>query len=582
MISDLWQKLRAWIKSHRDAMTEQHLDLLRFAAAGLLLALLAGAGWHWGRPLWRRWQHGQALQQARQFTSHSDYQAAALALRRAIELAPNDAATWSAAAQLLSEIGSPEALLARQQVARLTPGDTAVKLALASEALRLDRLDIAQLTLAELNGSAQRDAAFYRLTAAVALAQGRTEELESSLARVVAASPGDPVAKFNYEAVRLWSADDATRDAATRELETLTAAPAVRVRASLELLKEAARQRDPKRITRIMTLLLGRFAPGVRPDFQSPGLPGWVALVEAMKEAAAQGGADDVALLARWLADIGQAREALVWLEGLPAALGKAPAVADAGAELSAGLGDLDRLEARLGAGAWGQWPRNALTLAIASRLQHLYYTDSASRATWADAVTACSDSPNGLRALVRLASAWRDVDGAETVLQAVVKQQPKSLWGYTALRDLYGARQDLNKLWLLHGQWARQLPGDTEVAARWITLACLLNHVTPEVVERAQALQRDDPGATGPAIALAAVRWRQGKPKEALALLRPLAEKDASPAVGLWLSLALADAGETKAAQAALQKAWRKDLTPEEAQLLRGAAAKARWTPPN
>lgn len=582
MIFDLWQKLRTWIKSHRDAMTEQHLDLLRFAAVGLLLALLAGAGWLWGRPLWRRWQHGEALQQARQFTSHSDYQAAALALRRAILLAPNDAATWRAAAQLLSEIGSPEALVAREQLARLTPGDTAVKLALASEALRLDRLDIAQLTLAEMNGAAQRDAAFYRLTAAVALALGRSDDLEASLARVVEVSPGDAVAKFNYDAVRLWSTDPAKHATAVRELEALTADQAVRLRAALELLKEAARQRDPARITQLMTLLLGRFAPGARADFQSPGLPGWVALVEAMKDAAAQGGADDVALFARWMADIGRGREALVWLEGLPAALGKAPAVADVGAELSAGLGDLDRLEERLRAGAWGQWPRNALTLAIASRLQQLYYNEASGRATWADAVAACSDSPNGLRALVRLASAWRDVDDAEAALQAVVRQQPKSLWGYSALRDLYGARQDLNKLWLLHGLWARQLPGDAEVATRWITLSCLLNHVTPEVAVRAQALQRDAGGATGPAIALAAVRWRQGKPKEAVALLRPLAENNASPAVWLWLSLALADTGDAKAAQAALQQAWRKDLTPEEAQLLRSAAAKVRWQPPN
>ncbi|MBS0632685.1 MAG: hypothetical protein JSS11_12290 [Verrucomicrobia bacterium] len=582
MFSDLWQKLRAWIKSHLDAMTEQHLDLLRFVAAGLLLTLLAGAGWLWGRPLWRRWQHGEALQQARQFSSHSDYQAAALALRRAIELAPNDPATWKAAAQLLSEIGSPEALLARQQVARLTPGDTAVKLALASEALRLDRLDIAQLTLAEINSAAQRDAAFYRLAAAVALATGRSDDLEVSLARVAELSPQDAVAKFNYAAVRLWSAAPAKVDAARQELETLTADPAVRVRAALELLKEAARQSDANRITKLMTLLLGRFAPGARPDFTSPGLPGWVALVEGMKDAAAQGGADDTALLARWLADIGQGREALLWLESLPAALAKAPAVADAGAELSAGIGDLDRLEERLRAGAWGQWPRSALTLAIAARLQRLYFSEASARATWADAVTACSDSPNGLRSLVRLASAWRDVDAAESALQTVIKQQPKNLWGYTALRDLYGTRQDLNKLWLLHGLWARQIPDDAEVALRWVTLACLLNHVTPEVVSRAEALQRDAAGATGPAIALASVRWRQGKPKDALALLRPLATNDAPPAVWLWFSLALADTGEVKTAQTALQQAWRKDLTSEETQLLRTAAAKVRWLPPN
>lgn len=557
-------------------LSEHQRDLWKVAAGLVLLVGIGVAGWVYGRPMWQKWQRTQALEQARDFAAHNDYRNAALALRRVFEMGPNDPATWREATNVLAQIGAPEVLLARQRLAQLSPEDTAVKLALIGDALRLDRLDVATATLGKIDEAARADAAYFRLAASLAMAMRRGDEAEANLAQLVQIAPSNPLAQFEYAAVRVWSVDEEKRTAARDELRRLTGDPMVRVRAALELLKDAARQHDERWAIDTMTFLLERFAPGAVADFSSPGLPGWHRLVEALK-AAAEANADDAAMLARWFADIGQAREALVWIETLADEIDHAPPVAEAAAELAARVGDLDRLEERLRQGAWGVWSRDAITLAIASRLQRMRYTDANGRATWQDALDACRDSLTGLRALVRLASAWQDSEGLERALQTVVERQPKTLWAYTALRGIYAARLDLQKLWQLHERWVRQEPGNAELAAARVNVSCVLNRVSPEIAKEAERLYEQNPEMNEAKVALAALRWRQNKPAETVSLLNELAQDERTQAsAALWRALALADLGDN-AARAAIEDASKMRRAPEENELLRAAEAKAR-----
>lgn len=491
-------------------------------------------------------------------------------------MAPEDPAAWRAAVDLLAELGSPEVLPVRERLAKLTPEDTAVKLAVVSDALQLGRWDTAQATWADVSVAAQRDAAFYRLGATLALAMGRSEEVERNLEQLVRTAPQDMGARFNYAAVRLWSVDPSKRAAGRSELETLTTEPTVRVRAALELLKEAARMRDGERARVVMILLASRFLPGESLTFGALGQPGWPRLIEGMKAAAAANGPADVALMARWLGNIERRREALLWIESLAQPLGTAPAVTDIAAQLSAEEGDLDRLERWLRTGAWGVWPRDVLTLAISSRLQRIRYSEPNARATWNDALTASGGSQSALRAMVRLANAWQDANGAERALQKVVETDGKAVWAYAALRDIYVSRSDMSHLWALYDQWVRVLPQDDPLAATWITLGGILDHITPESRTRAEALYRTGKDHASGVVPLAATRWRQGHPEEAARLLQglPLEERE-RPAVAFWLGLAYADTRNTAGAKTNLQRAWRKDFSAEELGLFRAAATK-------
>ena len=570
------------LKDYWNELDESQRSLRRALLVILLLAVAVVPAWFFGRPTWERWQRRRALEQVRVFSQRNDYRSAALALRRAIEAEPNDPATWQEAARLLSEIGSPDVLTAREQLTRLEPANLGAKLALAADALRFERPDVAQATLAGIDAGARRDEAFFRLTVSLALTLGRADEVEGNLAQLVAAAPNDVVARFDYAAARLWSIDVDKREAARRELEALLSEPAVRVRAAVELLKEAARQAEDRRADEVVMVMMRQFVPGWRGTARDVNMAAWANLLERMKVVAAADGPEATAVLSQWLGDIGQPHETLLWLEGLPPAVRDTLTVKEVAAQLSANVGDLDRLEALLREGAWGGWPRDVLTLAMAAHLQRLRYDEAHGRGTWADAVTAAGDSAPGLRALVRLASAWGQAEDTEAALQALVERAPASVWAYAALQNLYAAQRDLRRLWELHDRWVRQMPLDDQVAERWIVLGCMLNRVGPELAARAEAIHAAQPTDTAATIALGAVRWRQGQPREALGLIASLpAEDRARPTAALWVGLAQADLGNRSLARDALLVAWRVGLSSEEAALIRNAAAKARFELP-
>jgi hypothetical protein len=446
------------------------------------------------------------------------------------------------------------------------------------EALRFGQTEVAEATVAGINVASRQEVAFHRLAAALAVALGRSQELEEHLAAIVAACPGDKQARFNLTAVRLWSGDAVAAVQAQGEMETLLDSKPVRIRAALELLKYAARTRDPARVDRLVSLLLDRFGvPAGMMQVVVKGEPvGWYAWLDTLKSSAAVSGPDDVARVARWFGDIGQARETLLWIEGLPSQVRDSMEVASAAADLAASAGELRRLGALLRAGAWGAWPEDAIALALASRVQQLRLSQLRAQQTWTDAVTSCDDSLVGLRALVRLAAAWQDKPGEELALETVVKRRPQALWACDALRVIYARRGDLPKLWQLYDAWTQRVPGDLKVRAEWVRLGCILGSVSPEMARRVQDWFEAAPGDPVAMQAWAQVLWRQKRAREALPLLVLLpGELRERPSVVFWLALVQADLGQKEAARGSLAHAFRPDLGKEERNLLQLAAEK-------
>lgn len=556
----------------RDAMSDGHFAMVRSTVIAVLV-LAAGAGVYVaGKPAWNAWRHRRAMSQAMIFAEKQDYRNTLLALKRATELAPLDLATWRAVSERLAELGSPEAIMARENVVRLAPGDMSMRLALVTEALRFGQVDVARMTLDELGEAAQADAAFHRLAAAVAMATGESARLEEHLAALVAAQPEDTTARFNLAAVRLWDADPARQATAVAELEKLTAVRDVRVRASLELLKHAARSGDGNRARRVLDLILDAMgvAPPLRMSYDgSP--PGWNALVQGLQETSEFTGPADVALVARWLGDVRLRREALAWIDRLPAALRDAPAVLRVNTGLTAEIDDHDRLVPLLWAGGLGPLSADAVWLAIASRVQHLRYQAPRARATWEDAVTACSGSSGALSALARLADIWHDVEGNERALQELLKVQPRLNWVYVALRNSYLARGSTLQLWQLYGVWAAIRPDDPALMQSWLSLGAVLDRLTPDA--RARAIARAEADGAGPLdLALgAASRWRANELDAAVALLdRVPTESRGRPDIAFWRAVILAQAaGREAEARAAVLQARGPRLSAEENALL-------------
>lgn len=566
-----WAKLRDWWNER----TEGQRDAWRFGGAALALAVLGTAGYLFVKPWWAGRQHREALAQAEEFGARQEYREMLLALRRATELAPSDLTTWREVAHRLREIGSPEVLRAQRNLVELAPQDISLRLALVSEALRFGEVDLARQELGAIDAAAQRDAAFHRLAASLALALGRADELEAALTALVAADPKDGEARFNLAALQVWGADPVKAAAALRELEALTSVAEVRVRAALELLKHAARQRDLKRVEQLVTLLLQRLSPTGAPATPRGDPPGWQQLVDALKAAAAPSAAD-CALTARWLADVRLERDALLWIEGMPEAMRRHPELLDVAAELSARIGDTIRLGFLLRAGAWDGMPDDAITLAFAARIQRERGQLERAAGTWADAIAASTPSASGLRNLSRLAGTWGDTAGSEQALFALIGRWPRTWWAYDTLRTSAAARGDVATLWRVYDAWTRARPESRDLALEWIRLSSLVDHAGPEALAKARQLQAATPEDPAARTALAAALWRARQLDHALALAQPASpQSPRTPDSSFWETLILADLGRKTEAAAALARAWRRDLPAVQLDLLRAAAAK-------
>src|SRR5690606_14323306 len=226
---------------------------------------------------------------------------------------------------------------------------------------------------------------------------GQDELYVEELRALLAIEPRDPLARFNLAVVNLRRDDPAKDEAARQELHALLLEPEVRLRAAVELLKDAALQRDAAVAEKV-----GRAIEAAFPTPETiAALPaGWPRLRGKLQAAATTPG--EVVLLAAWLGSIGQATEALAWVGRLPAALQKDSAVADTAVTLSAQSGNLPQLTNWLEAGGWGAVPPRVIDLAVRMRLE-------SSREAWLQALLQAKDSAPGLRALARLALIWNN-----------------------------------------------------------------------------------------------------------------------------------------------------------------------------
>lgn len=528
--------------------SEMQRDVWNMGIFVVVFGVLAGAGWFFGWPMVQEWRQGTAIEQVEQFAEQDDYRNALLALRRATEANPAEPAVWQRAAEFLARIGSPEVVVAQRNLARLSPDDVGLKVALVTEALRFSDLESAVEGLEQLEEAARHDAAFHRLAAAVALAMGEQEELRLHLQALITAAPDDYRARFNLAAIDVWSTNEDVAAAAGVELGRLCTQPEVRVRAALERLKLAAASRSEATVDQEVAFLVRAFDPSqtqlalFRSDPNEP--PGWTQLLNLLKEAARRDDTD-AALLARWMADIGLDLEALNWVKSLPPEMREADQLTITLVDLSARTNDLELLREVLVSGRMGQIPVSTINLALAARVQSLEFGGDRSRPTWEDAVATSANSLAGLRVLARLGGMWEDQLEVNLALEQIVELYPREFWACEALRINYAVSGDLEMMWRLYQIWSARVPHNRSVQSTWIMLASILNRVNQDHLAKADHLWATRSEATDPAVVLAVVAaiWRSGSPEVAERYLRYMpVGAERQPRTLLWRGILAAE----------------------------------------
>ncbi|WP_221031762.1 hypothetical protein [Actomonas aquatica] len=426
------------------------------------------------KPAWRHYRLERALDQAATFDAEQDYRNLLLSLYRAAQLGQDDIEAWQRIAGYLSKVGDEQAISARQQVVDLAPGNMQARLDLAADALRFGRLKVGQDALDPVVlSAAELDARYLRLASSIALHLGDIETMKAHLRELLRLTPDDTQAALDLAIAQAWSPDATERAAGRSALDDLLDQPTVRVRAALELLKDAARQQDGPRAAALVERLLATFpAPPTTTDRPAVPLAPLEDVIARLKYSA-QDHDTDVAALAAWLSSVRRSDEALRWLQSLAPARIHDSAITEIYTELLLSTGQLGLAVDPLLDATFG--PISSDTLLLATGAQRLAVTNhpNAADVAWTEALTiAKTASHNGeLRVLARLASIWQRPAWGEAALQAVVTRSPQAFWAYAALHDQWVAAGKTELVWSLLSQWVQRDPHNIDVVTAWLRL---------------------------------------------------------------------------------------------------------------
>jgi tetratricopeptide (TPR) repeat protein len=544
--------------------------------------LLAAVATFWAIPRLRGYQRQRATHAAERFLQLEDYRSAYLLLDRLVKQEPNNFETRRLLARVLDVIAPDQSLLEWQGLAKNEPGNPANHAGYATIALRTGRLDQLDAALTALRKLAPDGEDYHRLAVAAALARRDTPALRRALEGLVQANPRDRVSRFGLASMRLNSGDGAEAADARATLEEFARGDALRIRATLVLLNDVGRRwpdRSPGEAQRLLAQELGlgldthagqkRYLwAGVKGQHE-PGLQDIVQHMQAQPTLLPE----DIAMLAGWMIERQQAREALVWIESLGSTLQTAPAVLNALAGCAVATAQWDKLEQVLLAGAWGPVPAEAVHYAFDARRERAAGRESKAESLWNNSMVVSESSVPGLRMLVQLAGHWRWERKLEQALWALVQRFPDEQDAWQKLSATALAANDSAKVWRVYSSWARANPGNRQVQVNRAVLGIFIRPSEPGLEGSIEEIARLEPDNPGSRLAQAMVCWRRHRWPEAKALLEGIPIKSSDePRLALARGLVLASLGEAAAAEAAFAAIPPGVLLPEEAALLADA----------
>lgn len=395
-------------------------------------------------PKYRHWKQDRALQQARDYIAQRDAEGAQLALEVALKAVPGNPETLRVAADMLEQVGAPQAMRLRRAVVQAAP-DSAEDVA---------RLIVCCLRFGDFNGA--KDA----LSGASSAVSARTPMLQAALAYATATSetavvaallaelrqrfPNDVDLRHAQAVLHLLHPDERKREAARLELGALAReAPALTLAIERELAGDAVRSKDHAaarahlaRVARHPDAQFNDLLQIANLDLLIDHVP-FERVAPPLAAAASAREADALAYV-QWLLVQNRGREADVWLGTLAPSLQERPALRAARADAVAQIGDWDRLLPLIEAGAWGPVPREVSKLILAAHAvndpNHLVLR----RETWNLALAKAQSSLVSLRVLHRLAAAWSWSEERELTLVAIARAFPDQTWAHQALFNVY------------------------------------------------------------------------------------------------------------------------------------------------
>lgn len=438
-------------------------SLRRILLWSAILATVAIAGWQgWHRFL--RWQENNLNQKAQAALSRGDGRSAVLYSRQALELDPRNLPATRIMAQLAEFVGSPAAVLWREQITVLEPGRDTNFLVWAATALRHDDWLTASRALGKVSREGRRTADFNRTAGAVAVAARQFSAAEMFFLNAARLEPASKSDQLNLAILGLEPAAGEKLETARAMLEKLAGEPGLRLPAVRALVNDARRRQETERALKWSAMLVDLPNLEFRDRLLRLDVLHWMhhphfeSSLETLKEMASASARQTTDLIS-WMNGHGLAAAALEWGARLPAERRQELPVPLAIGEALANLGRWDELREFVAGLNWREleFYRHAI---LARSLREKDQPGEA-REQWRLALIATGEQPGRLSQLARLVEGWRWT--AETVeiwwkLTRFPNLQRDAL---RSLYQLYQASHDTHQLLRVSDRALENDPGD-------------------------------------------------------------------------------------------------------------------------
>lgn len=425
-------------------------DRMVTLAVLVAIPLLGFGGWKFyreARPRYLRWKQQRALTQARDFIEKRDAGNAQVALEVALTAVPGDPDTIRVAADMLEQVGAPQAMRLRRAVVQAVPNSADDVARLIVCCLRFGDYNAAKDALSGASPSLSAQTPMLQAAIAYAAATSDTVVVAALLQELRKRFPNDTDLKHAEAMLYLQHPDEKKRADTRARLERLAQEEErLKLAISRELASDAVRRKDyadarqrwrtvlqdPKAVFNDR-LQLANIALLIDKEPLTTVMPPLAAAIRTDDEAVA---------FAQWLLAQGRGQEVDRWLNTLAPERQEVPALRAARIEAVALLKDWDRLLPLLEKGAWGPISRDVLKLVAAAQAvddpKHL----SLRRETWEMALGKAQANLATLRVLQRLALTWGWQDEAERTLWTVARGYPDQTWAHQALFNYYREKQ--------------------------------------------------------------------------------------------------------------------------------------------
>jgi len=531
---------------------------LALLLAAFVVAILLGVAFlSYGSKLYRDWHRNRLLHLAASMLQEENFDEATQTAREVVKLDPDSLPAYYILAEAAEKQNLEEAISWRTQIARLLPKDPDSQLNLASGALRFGKLDLARKAIDQVTSSDRDRAAFHVVAGWLARAEGNFAEQEEQFAAAVKTEPGNDLYQFNLAALQIQSNDTQKSARARDTLDRLTKLAPFRTGALRALLNDAVARNDvaaadnfaqqlqlSQEVTFADYLLCLNF-------YRKLDEKKFRLLLERVKPFAVRN-PSDLASLINWMNENGLASDVAKWVDKLPPDELSSPPTSIAVADAYANVRNWSRLKRWTRAGAWGESEYLRLAYqAIAARRSQQNTTDTEFETVWRSAEQATNEQPKRELDLARLASKWNLAKESEQLWLRVAKNPPMRREAFDALRRLYRANNNLEKLYDILQRMHESSPNEAPITADLARLGLNIDQNTKQSYDLAKEAYDRAPSELNCAVTYAFSLSRLGRSAEGLEIIQKFpTDQLHDPHAAVYVALLLLEANQIDAAK--------------------------------